>query len=245
MAFNWTCPHCVTVQSVTAEKRDEFTSIARVGDIAGGPVGVDCLYIGCANPDCEKITIIVSVLPVTKDSRGLSKIDYTNGPIIARRIMPEGAAKPQPDYVPSALVSDYTEACLILALSPKASATLTRRWLQGMIRDFADVRGSTLYHEIDQLRQAVESGTAPQGVTDETVEAIDHVRKMGNIGAHMERDINHILDVDPEEAKAMIELVEMLFDEWYVARHRRRSRLSKIADIASNKEEAKIALNVQ
>ena len=31
---------------------------------------------------------------------------------------------------------------------------------------------------------------APQGVTKESVDAIDHVRTIGNIGAHMERDAN-------------------------------------------------------
>jgi len=34
-----------------------------------------------------------------------------------------------------------------------------------------------------------------------TWEAIDAVRKLGNIGAHMEKDINVIVDVDPEEAE--------------------------------------------
>ena len=30
-------------------------------------------------------------------------------------------------------------------------------------------------------------------------QAIDAVRSIGNIGAHMEKDINLIVDVDPEE----------------------------------------------
>ena len=34
--------------------------------------------------------------------------------------------------------------------------------------------------------------------------AIEAVRSVGNIGAHMENDINVIVDVEPEEAKLLI-----------------------------------------
>lgn len=37
------------------------------------------------------------------------------------------------------------------------------------------------------------------------------VREIGNIGAHMEADINVIIDVDPDEAQILIDLVELLF----------------------------------
>ena len=34
-----------------------------------------------------------------------------------------------------------------------------------------------------------------------TWKSIDATRKIGNIGAHMEKDINLIVDVDPKEAR--------------------------------------------
>jgi hypothetical protein len=43
---------------------------------------------------------------------------------------------------------------------------------------------------------------------------------LGNIGAHMEADVNVIVDVEAGEAKLLIGLIETLVDEWYVARHR-------------------------
>ena len=58
-------------------------------------------------------------------------------------------------------------------------------------------------------------------MTPESVEAIDHVRTIGNIGAHMEKDIDLIIEVDPGEAQALIELIELLFEEWYVAKYER------------------------
>ena len=90
--------------------------------------------------------------------------------------------------------------------------------------------------EINELRDRVNAGNAPAGVQADTVEAIDHVRAIGNIGAHMEADINVIIDVDPDEAQKLIELTELLFDEWYVARERRRQRLADLGVIAAGKK---------
>ena len=73
----------------------------------------------------------------------------------------------------------------------------------------------------------------------EIVNAIDHVREIGNIGAHMEADINVIIDVDPDEAQRLIGLAELLFDEWYRAREQRRQGLEKLGDIAAGKKKKK------
>jgi hypothetical protein len=56
----------------------------------------------------------------------------------------------------------------------------------------------------------------------------------------MEKDINLIIEVDPGEAQALIELIEMLFAEWYVARHDRQQKLARVAAIA-NEKKAQIA----
>jgi hypothetical protein len=45
------------------------------------------------------------------------------------------------------------------------------------------------------------------------MEAIDGIREIGNIGAHMESDINVQLMLTPDEAQILIELVEPLFRE--------------------------------
>jgi hypothetical protein len=109
-------------------------------------------------------------------------------------LRPQGAAKPQPEYIPKALRCDYTEACRIRHLSPKASATLSRRCLQGMIRNFCGITKPTLFKEVLALRQALDDGTAAKGVTHESVDAIDAVRSVGNIGAHMKVDVDLIVD---------------------------------------------------
>lgn len=151
-------------------------------------------------------------------------------------LRPENLSKQQPAYIPQPLREDYLEACLIRDKSPKASATLARRCLQGMIRDFCKISRGTLGGEIEALRKRVSEGSAPKGVTEESVDAIDAVRSIGSIGAHMEKDINVIVDVDPGEAQALIELIELLFDEWYVAQHRRASKLARVNSIAAEKK---------
>jgi hypothetical protein len=106
-----------------------------------------------------------------------------------------------------------------------------------MIRNFCGIAKGTLDLEIKELRGRLDNGEAPSGVTHESVDAIDHVRSIGNIGAHMEKDINLIIEVEPGEAQALIGLIEMLFDEWYVARHSRQQKLAQIAAIATDKKK--------
>jgi hypothetical protein len=55
----------------------------------------------------------------------------------------------------------------------------------------------------------------------------------------MEADINVIVDVDPEEAQTLIELIETLFLEWYVARDARNRRLGKLQSIEEVKAKQK------
>jgi len=108
-----------------------------------------------------------------------------------------------------------------------------------MIRDFTGIAKGTLDAEIKALQELADNDKAPRGVSHESIEAIDHARKIGNIGAHMEKDINLIIDIDPDEAQILIELVETLFDEWYIAREERTKRFKGIADLRAKKDAEK------
>jgi hypothetical protein len=192
--------------------------------------------IVCANDACRELSLSVKLAEGRVDYGGSRPVVRIGKTIGEWRLLPPSFAKPQPDYVPAPLSDDYYEACAIRDLSPKASATLTRRCLQGMIRDFCGISRRRLVDEIEELRTQVDQGNAPRGVQHDTVDAIDHVRGIGNIGAHMEADINVIVDVDPNEAQKLIELVELLFKEWYVARHERQQRLAGIGMVAEEKK---------
>lgn len=66
--------------------------------------------------------------------------------------------------------------------------------------------------------------------------ALDGLRKMGNIGAHMENDVNLIVDIDSNETKKLQKLIELLFDKWYIAKHDEEELFNDINNISSEKE---------
>ena len=87
------------------------------------------------------------------------------------------------------------------------------------------------------MKNRVENGDAPENVLQGTVNALHHVREIGNIGAHMEKDVNLMIDVTPDEAQKLVWLIELLFDEWYVHRHERENKLQELEAIAMDKQE--------
>lgn len=141
-------------------------------------------------------------------------------------LVPQVVMRQYPDYIPEQIRRDYEEANLILEASPKAAATLLRRCFQGMIRDFWSVKKENLYAEINALQGKV---------TPSQWKALDGLRKIGNIGAHMEQDVNLIIDIDADEAKKLLRLIEMLLEKWYIARHDEEALCVDISAIADEK----------
>jgi hypothetical protein len=227
MSFPWRCPFCGHHSTISEHNHTSTRSNFDDNNKLGEQV-VTWLAVTCPNPQCRRYTFRVSIHDWGTPAGG-----GTYGPRIQRhswQLVPAADMKVLPEYLPAAVLADYKEACLIATLSPKASATLARRCLQGMIRDFWKVDPGRLVDEIKAIRDKVDA---------DAWDAIEGVRKIGNIGAHMEADINVIVDVEPEEAKLLIGLIETLVDEWYVARHDRKSRFAKLADLAKEKSQAK------
>lgn len=140
---------------------------------------------------------------------------------------PISLAKIYPDYIPKAIREDYEEAHAILNLSPKASATLSRRCLQGMIRDFWKISKGRLVDEIDALKELVDPSTKS---------VLDALRKLGNIGAHPEKDVNLIVDIEPNEALKLLKFIELLIQKWYIERHENELLLQDILELDKEKQ---------
>lgn len=120
--------------------------------------------------------------------------------------------------VPSAIFSDYDEACAVEDLSPKASAALTRRALQAVLADYYERAERPLAKAIENMK----------GHVDETLwKALDAMRDWGNVGAHPDSEI---ADIDPIIARRLIDVLEVLFDESYVARARRDALLREVGE---------------
>ncbi len=230
MAFHWTCPFCsrdttITDTAITATAYYDLRS-------ADGYRSTNTTIIVCPNPKCAKTTLTLALFSV-------QRLEGPRGPIWESpellhiwSLIPPSSAKVFADYVPEPIRDDYTEACMIRDLSPKASATLSRRCLQGMIRDFWGITKARLVDEIEAIKDKVDAHTWA---------AIDAVRSVGNIGAHMEKDINVIVDVEPQEAQLLIGMIEMLIKDWYVMRQERKERLAAIVQVKDAKNAAKVA----
>lgn len=235
------CPFCGLAQVPTSAQKHFSTHRLNLTRHPVMPVvGVYVLAISCANPKCAEVALQITYGAGTMKENPFSSASF----LLSERgehyrLRPSASYTKQPACVPEVLANDYYEACKIRDLSPKASATLSRRVLQGMIRDFCGIRRDSLFLEIKELEDMSAKWEAPKGVQHETIEAMHHVRSIGNIGAHMEKDINIVVDVEPGEAQALIDLVELLFKDWYVARTAREEQLASIKKIAETKAEQK------
>lgn len=214
------CPYCSMImpiasstyiqRSVSYESYDGYTHTAKGNTLSASCLDID--FYKC--PNCGQYSI---------NAKGIGQ-DIKD---VHVSIRPISSAKQFPDYIPSAIRQDYEEACSIVHLSPKASATLSRRCLQGMIRDFWNIKESNLSKAIEQL-----NGKIP--ATQWKV--IDGVRRIGNIGAHMEKDINLIVDIEPNEAEKLLKLIEHLLEQWYIDRHEQEQLYTDIIGIDTAKQ---------
>jgi len=164
---------------------------------------------------CKKLVLhlIEGEWPSTVPAH-VTRTDSESGFTVRKAILirPKASSRPpSPAEVPQNIAEDYTEACLVLPDSPKASSALSRRCLQHILREAAKVKPNNLDNEIQQV---IDSRTLPSYI----VEAIDAIRVIGNFAAHPLKSqvIDEIVPVEPEEAEWNLDVLEALFDFYYV-----------------------------
>lgn len=224
--FSWTCPFCNNMATVGSENYHSDYTTLNIKNADGTRI-FENVFIICPNPDCNKFTLKANLYSAVYTSSQYHN-PYRKDELLQEwDLMPQFSSMTLPDYIPAAVKEDYYEACLISKLSPKASATLSRRCLQGMIRDYWNVSKKTLHEEILGIQDKIDPLA---------LDAINAVRKIGNIGAHMEKDINSIVEVDPSEAQLLIGLIEILMKEWYITRYEREQRMRELISLAESKK---------
>ena len=121
---------------------------------------------------------------------------------------------PVPKEVPKPLAEDYEEACAVLTISPKASAALSRRCLQSILY-LQGYTGKNLAKQVDAILSETDASKALSPALSMTVDAI---RNFGNFSAHPITDVTtqQIIPVDPHEAEFCLEVIEEMFDHFYV-----------------------------
>jgi hypothetical protein len=223
MSLSWTCPYC-NHDTIVVSTNYLFNRIICDLKNTEGAKALEVRWIACPNDECNRLTLQADLYDY--DFRTGETAEYLEH----WNLIPQSFAKVFPAFIPKAICTDYEEACSIKDLSPKASATLSRRCLQGMIRDFYGVTRQNLHQEIEAIKDKVDSLTW---------KSIMATKNIGNIGAHMEQDINLIIDVEPEEAQILINLIELLIKDWYINRHERELMLMSIIAIGETKAEQK------
>ena len=137
-----------------------------------------------------------------------------------RLVRPKGSNRmPVAVEVPKKFADDYGEGCLVLSDSAKAAAALGRRCLQNLLREVAGVHPGNLASEIQEV---IDSGKLPSDLS----ESIDAVRNIGNFAAHpmKSQQSGEILDVLPGEAEWTLDVLEDLFDFYFVRPAQRQKK---------------------
>lgn len=147
-------------------------------------------------------------------------------------IRPEAIFNNYPEYIPSYIRQDYEEACKVLNISPKSSATMSRRALQGMIRDYFGITKTNLHQEIEAIKDRLSTLE---------YEGLIALKSIANIGAHPadNSDINLILEVASNEAAQLIKIIEHFLNKWYIVRHESESLFSSVIAVDAGKPPLK------
>ena len=183
------CPHCL----VSFHEQSKNIGLGQDAQFIWYAVPTLC-------PACSKL-----VIHLMKHAQGASQQN-------SFMVYPRGISRsPLPADVPDPYAQDYMEACLVLTDSPKASAALSRRCLQNILRTVAKVKTSDLSKEIDEI---LKTNQLPSHLA----EAIDAIRVLGNFAAHPIKSTNtgEIVEVEEGEAEWLLDVLEGLFDFYFV-----------------------------
>ena len=184
------CPHCgISVQ---------FTKGATQDLVTGGNYWTDYSIRWVECPHCHDVVITLVHQPKGESSR-----ETPIYPLNSKRA-------PVSPEVPPAIKADYDEAALILPLSAKGSAALSRRCLELVLVDAGKATAKKkLYQQIDEVRSQLPGYLQKM---------LDQVRTIGNFAAHPDKDATTaaIIDVEPGEAEWNVDVLDGLFDFYNV-----------------------------
>jgi hypothetical protein len=200
------CPHCITVVLLEGlgirQQQFNFPNLKYKFILS---------YALCPNCLQPIITIEKGTFP---QIGFIPEVEFVIWPLSTSR-------PPVPSEVPEIIANDYKEACLVLGLSSKASAALSRRCLQNLLRDATKVDKHDL---IDQIKDVLPK------LPSQIANNLDGIRVIGNFAAHplKEKSSGEIIDVEPGEAEWNLDVLEQLFDFYYVQPNQAKIRRDAI-----------------
>ena len=201
------CPNC----GIATHESFSDWSNREIPDISGSYWSTRVMLC----PECNRIIIQIKRRPNSS-----YKFTYIT-------VQPKNTSRnPIPKEVEGEFANDYMDACKVLADSPKASAALSRRCLQSILREKGEIKQfneetkkieTTKIKQGDlanEIQQILDNGNLPTQIAN----AIDAVRNIGNFAAHpiKSKNTGEIVDVEPGEAEWNLDVIESLFDYYFV-----------------------------
>ena len=164
-------------------------------------------------PECGKYTIYLM------EQLHSHKIlqEYMVQPLNESRLLPQG--------IPEKFAKPFREAVSVLSFSAAASAALSRRCLQNLLREEAKVQQSNL---ADEIQEVIDSNTLPSDLA----QSIDNIRIVGNFAAHPIKSTNTgaVIEVEQDEADWLLIVLEELFDHYLVKPIMRKKKNDELAE---------------
>jgi hypothetical protein len=212
------CPHCRTAAKF----------IKPTNQFPGRPVNWFITTEMVASSEKETIFVDSSMCPAChKVIVFLRRYDTYANLLAENLVYPMNATRLVPTEVPPYIGNDFVQAASVLPISEKASAALSRRCLQNVLSD----NGFKKKDLNDQIEDALP--TLPTRIA----ENLDAIRNIGNFAAHplKHQSTGLIVDVEPEEANWNLDVLEQLFDLYYVqpkkAAEKRKKLDEKLKDL--------------
>jgi hypothetical protein len=214
------CPHC--------GKGVQFIS-GGVGAPSGwfhdrtlASCSMEIVTVNC--PACNRSVVALQFYDQVTVVSGRTRLAYST----TRLIWPAAASrKPLPKDMPAHIIEDYQQSAVVLPYSEKASAALSRRCLQVLLREAAATKSKDLADQIEEVLPGLPSHLQAQ---------LDAVRNIGNFAAHVQKSkaTGEIIAVEPGEAEWNLDVLDLLFDFYYeqprIAQEKRDALNKKLAD---------------
>lgn len=207
------CPYCnigikLDVKGQVAYPNKDYSSTG---------LGYELVYGFC--PECNEFVVMLRIGEYRwiDDAGELVHVQQE------QVIFPKFSARTTTPEIPTEYRDAFNEANAVLQVSPKASAALSRRLLQRILREEYRITRRDLAKEIEDFIQLPNLPT-------EIANAVDAVRNVGNFAAHplKYQSTGEIVDVEIGEAEWLLDVLEALFDFTFVQPRRAQNRRDEL-----------------
>ena len=195
------CPYCNT--GINLKIEDE--KIYRTQSKTDGETGIKIINSFC--PECQDFIILLEKGEYRWMDDSAELIDVGHKEIV----YPKFSLRILSNEIPSKYRNSFNEANSIVSISPKASAALSRRLLQEILRNKYNINEKDLFKEIDKF---IERNDIPEDIK----KSVDAIRNVGNFATHPLKYQNTgiIVDVEVGEAEWSLDVLEALLDFAFV-----------------------------